>query len=141
MAFLIGTVVQTLIILHHPDGTYNPEPWHGTLLVIALILGCFVFNTLFAKQLPMVEGLVFIIHVCGLFALAIPLWALSSGPRKSAHQVFTEFSNGGGWPNVGVAFMVGWLPISASLGGIDCVVHMGNVSAATDLFSLCSART
>jgi amino acid transporter len=123
MAFLIGTVIQALIILHRPDSTYVPEPWHGTLLVIALIISCFVFNTLLAKQLPTVEGLVFIIHVCGLFALAIPLWALS--PRKPAHQVFTEFSNGGGWPSMGVAFMVGWLPISASLGGIDCVVHMG----------------
>lgn len=121
MAFLVGTTMQAIITLHHPD--YIPEAWHGTLLVIALILAAFVFNVFFATQLPVVQGLVFVIHVCGLFAIAVPLWVLS--PRKPANEVFTEFTNNGGWSSMGLSFMVGFLPISASLGGIDCVVHMG----------------
>ena len=127
MAFLIGTVIQALIVLHHPDpdeSAYVPEPWHGTLLVIAIILGCFLFNIYLAKQLPAVEGVVFMIHIAGLFVMVIPLWALNRR-WKPAEAAFTEFANGGGWPSIGVSFLVGLLPISASLGGIDCVVHMG----------------
>lgn len=124
MAFLIGTVIQALIVLHHPDGSYISEPWHGTLLMIAIILGCFVFNIFLAKQLPMIEGLVFLVHVAGLIVIVVPLWAMNRR-WKSAEAVFTEFANGGGWPSVGVSFLVGLLPVSASLGGIDCVVHMG----------------
>jgi amino acid transporter len=122
MAFLIGTMMQALIVLHQPD-TYVYKTWHGTLLIIALILGAFVFNTLLAKRLPLVEGLVLLVHVCGLFAIIIPLWALS--PRKPAEAVFAEFTNKGGWPSVGLSFLAGLLPLSASLGGIDCVAHMG----------------
>lgn len=119
--------MQTLIVLHHEDSidTYTPEAWHGTLLVIAVILRAFVFNIFLATKLPLVEGLVFVVHVCGLFAIIVPLLALS--PHKSAKQVFTEFNNGGGWPDMGLAFMVGLLPVSGSLGGIDCVVHMGTL--------------
>ncbi|KAF2729355.1 putative GABA permease [Polyplosphaeria fusca] len=121
IAFLVGGSIQGLIVLHHPD-TYVFERWHTTLLVFATILGAYVFNTVLAKKLPLVEGLVLLIHVCGLFAVTIPLWALS--PRKSSHAVFTEFTNNGGWPTMGLSFMVGLLPVSGSLAGIDCVVHM-----------------
>jgi amino acid transporter len=126
MAFLVGTIIQALIILHYPD-TYAYEAWHGTLLVIAIILASFVFNSVLATRLPLVEGVVLLIHVCGLFAIVIPLCVLS--PRKSADAVFTEFSNVGGWSSTGVAFMVGLLPLSASVGGIDCMVHMGTSNA------------
>ncbi|KAF2178955.1 putative GABA permease [Zopfia rhizophila CBS 207.26] len=121
IAFLVGGIIQGLIILYEPE-TYVFERWHTTLLVIAIICGSFLFNTVLATRLPLVEGVVLLIHVCGLFAVAIPLWALA--PRKSAHAVFTEFTNNGGWSSMGLSFMVGLLPISGSLGGIDCVVHM-----------------
>jgi len=127
MAYLIGTVIQALIVFHHSDGdnAYTPEPWHGTLLMLAIILACFVFNIFYAKHLPFIEGWVFFVHVAGLIVIAVPLWGYHQGDWKSADAVFTEFANGGGWPSVGVSFLVGLLPISASLGGIDCVVHMG----------------
>lgn len=70
MAFLIGTVLQALVILHRPD-SYVTEPWHGMLLMIGLILAAGMFNA--ATKLPYVEFLVFIIHVCGVFAIIIPL--------------------------------------------------------------------
>jgi len=114
-----------LILLHYPDGGYVPKPWHGTLLVVVLVVGCFTFNVFLAKYMPIVEGIVFIIHVCGLFAVAIPLWVYS--PHKSAYGVFTEFTNNGGWPSISMSFMVGLLPTSVSLTGMDCVVHMGEL--------------
>ena len=91
-------------------------------MTIAIVCGAFVFNTVGAKRLPLVERLVLLVHVCGLFAVAIPLWALS--PRKPASVVFTEFTNNGGWSTMGLSFWVGLMPLSGSVAGIDCVVHM-----------------
>lgn len=126
IAFLVGNSIQALIILH--QDTYGYERWHGSLLTIAIVSGAFIFNTVFAKRLPLIQGLVLVVHICGLFAVAGPLWALS--PRKPARAVFTEFSNNGGWDTMGLSFMVGLMPLAGSLGGIDCVVHMGKYSWA-----------
>jgi amino acid transporter len=81
-----------------------------------------LFNTFLAKKLPMVEGIILVVYVVGFVAIIIPLWVLA--PRASAHDVFTQFSNAGGWSSVGTAVMVGLSGITASLGGFDCAVHM-----------------
>lgn len=103
LAFLVGTMIQGLLVLNKPD--YVFENWHGTLLVIAITAFCIIFNTFLAKKLPMVEGLILIVHVLGFFAVLIPLWVL--GPRGDPKQVFTEFLNLGGWQTDGLSFMVG----------------------------------
>ncbi len=79
--FIVGTVIQGLIILNHP--TYVAERWHGTLIVWAIVMFCVVFNFLLAKKLPAIEGIVLIIHLMGLFAIAVPLWVLSPRLRAS----------------------------------------------------------
>ncbi|KAJ9142926.1 Amino acid permease [Pleurostoma richardsiae] len=120
LAFLAGTMIQGLLVLNKP--TYVFEAWHGTLLVIAITAFCIVFNTFLAKKLPMVEGMVLIIHVLGFFAVLIPLWVLA--PRNSAKEVFTEFLNLGGWQTTGLSFMVGLLSPVYTLIGADSAVHM-----------------
>ena len=120
ISFITGTIIQGLITLNHSD--YVFKRWHGTLLIMAIATFCVFFNTVLARKLPLVEGLVLIVHVLGLFAIIIPLWTLA--PRNNAHAVFTEFSNTGGWSSTGLAVMVGLLtPISTML-GFDCSVHM-----------------
>lgn len=104
------------------DETYGFERWHGTLLLIAIVLFAIFFNTFLAKKLPMVEGLVLIIHIIGLFCIVIPLWVMA--PRNTAKAVFTEFTNGGGWSSTGVAVMVGLQASVLSMVGFDCGVHM-----------------
>jgi choline transport protein len=118
--FIVGTVIQGLIILNSP--TYVPERWHGTLIVWAIVMFCVVFNTFLAKRLPAVEGIVLIIHMMGLFAVAVPLWILS--PRSRASDALLTFTNGGGWPSMGLSAMIGLLTPMNSLLGFDCVVHM-----------------
>src|SRR5207247_61943 len=81
-----------------------------------------LFNTFLAKKLPLVEALILVIHVVGLFAIVIPLWVLA--PRSSAKAVFTEFNNGGGWNSAGTAFMIGLATTISSMVGYDCAVHM-----------------
>lgn len=113
ISFLAGTQIQGLLVLN--DSTYGYERWHGTLLVIAIASFSIIFNTVAAKQLPMVEGLVLILHVFGFFAILIPLWVLA--PRNSASMVFTQFSDNGGWGNVGLACLIGLLSPTYTLLG------------------------
>src|SRR5437763_12617874 len=120
LAFLAGMIIQDLLILNNPD--YMFENWYGTLLVIAITAFCIIFNTFLAKRLPMVEGMVLIIHLLGFFAVLIPLWILA--PRNSPSDVFTEFLNLGGWPTTGLAFMVGLLSPVYTLIGADSAAHM-----------------
>ena len=115
-----GTIIQGLIALNNPE--YPFHPWHGTLLTIAAISFAIVFNTLLAVKLPLIEGLVLILHLCGFFGIIIPLWIMA--PRGNAHDVLLTFSNNGGWPTVGLSAMIGLTTPLTALIGYDCSVHM-----------------
>lgn len=120
LAFLAGTMIQGLLVLNNPQ--YIFQQWHGTLLVIAITAFCILFNTVLAKRLPMVEGLVLCIHILGFAGVLIPLWVLA--PLNSPSQVFTEFLNLGGWDTKGLSFFVGLLAPVYTLIGADSAVHM-----------------
>ncbi|KAG8161235.1 hypothetical protein KVR01_009499 [Diaporthe batatas] len=120
LAFLAGTMIQGLLVLTNPQ--YAFERWHGTLLVIAIAAFCMIFNTVLAKKLPMVEGLVLCIHILGFAGVLIPLWAFA--PLNSPSRVFTEFLNLGGWDTKGLSFFVGLLSPIYTLIGADSAVHM-----------------
>ena len=102
---------------------YDPQGWQGTLIVIAVAIFCLLFNVFLAKRLPFVETVLLVIYIVGFFLIVIILWALA--PRASAHDVFTNFNNGGGWNNAGTAVMIGLSGTIASLAGFDCAAHMG----------------
>ncbi len=119
-SYVVGTIIQGLIVLNHPN--YVFERWHGTLLVWAIVSFCVIFNTILAKRLPAVEGLVLIIHIMGLFAIIVPLWILS--PRATGNEALLTFTNGGQWPTFGISAMIGLLTPMGSLCGFDCAVHM-----------------
>lgn len=116
VGFLAGTQIQGLLVLNYES--YVFERWHGTLIVIAVACFSIIFNTVAAKQLPMVEGLVLILHVFGFFAILIPLWVLA--PRTPAKEVFTEFSDNGGWGKIGLSCMIGMLSPVFTLLGQSC---------------------
>ena len=120
LSFIAGTIIQGLITLN--NASYAPQQWHGTLLVIAVISFAIIFNAGLAKKLPLIERLILLIHIIGLFAILLPLWVLA--PRNSARVALLELSNGGNWPTMGVAFMVGLLTSLGSMLGFDCAVHM-----------------
>ena len=114
--------IQGLITLN--DSRYVPQQWHGTLLVIAVVLFAIVFNTSMAKQLPIIEIVILVIHIVGLFAIIIPLLVMA--PEKNSGKVaLLDFFNGGNWPTVGLATMIGLLTPLGSMLGFDCAVHMG----------------
>lgn len=84
-----------ILSINHPD-TYTPQPWHGTLLVIAVASVALMFNTFLAQKLPIIEGIILIIHVFGFFSILIVLWVLARHPRrpKSSAQSRTEEAGG-----------------------------------------------
>lgn len=110
-----------MIALNNDD--YVPKPWHVVLLTIAVVSVAVVFNSFFARKLPLVEGLVLVLHVCGFFAILIPLWVFA--PRNSSLDVWTNFSNDGGWSSTGLACLVGLTSSIYALIGPDSCVHMG----------------
>lgn len=63
-----------------------------------------------------------VLHILGLFAIIIPLWAMA--PRGRAEVVLLEFTNFGGWSSTGLSAMIGLLAPMAVLVGYDCSVHM-----------------
>lgn len=85
VAFIVGTIIQGLIILNNE--LYEYKAWHGTLLAIAVIGFSIIFNTSLATRLPLIEGIVLIIHMTGLFGVIIPLWVLAprGNARRSSH--------------------------------------------------------
>ena len=120
VCFMVGTVIQGLIALNVPD--YVWHNYHGTLLAIAAIVFSIVFNTALAVQLPLIEGIVLILHFAGFFAIIIPLWVMA--PRADAHTTLLEFTNFGGWSSTGLSCMIGLTTPLSVLIGYDCSVHM-----------------
>ncbi|KAF2728388.1 amino acid transporter [Polyplosphaeria fusca] len=119
-AFLAGTQIQGLIALNKPD--YAFEAWHGTLLVFAVSAFNVIFNTFLAKKLPLIEGIVLVVHIFGFFAILVVLWVM--GPKGDAHAVFTTFNDYGGWNNLGLSTLSGLVAVVLPLLGADAAVHM-----------------
>ncbi|QIX02550.1 hypothetical protein AMS68_008067 [Peltaster fructicola] len=119
-SYLVALQLQGIILLNDDD--YIPQPWHATLMIIAVAVVAILFNTFFAARLPLIEGLMLIIHIFGFFAILIPVWILA--PRQDASDVFTSFINSSGWPTQGLSCLVGIIGPLYSLLGADAAVHM-----------------
>ncbi|TKA55667.1 hypothetical protein B0A55_11956, partial [Friedmanniomyces simplex] len=96
--------------------------WHQSLLMIGIGIIGTLMNTFGAKRLPMLEGIVFVLHVFGWFAVIIPLWVLA--PKASSTEVFSNFSNFGGWSTIGTACFVGSITATGSFAGSDAAAHL-----------------
>jgi amino acid transporter len=115
-----GTLIQSIFVL--TIKTYDPHPWHGTLLTIAFAIIAVIFNTFFARQLPMIEIVFVILHIVGV-VIFIPLLAMA--PKSDGGSPIVDFYNANGWASNGVATLVATVGPSAALTGFDCSVHMG----------------
>ncbi|KAF6218105.1 hypothetical protein HO133_006063 [Letharia lupina] len=119
-SYLTGTTIQGVVILTCP--TYDPQRWHGTLLAWAVVICGLGINTLVSSILAKIETLILILHIVAFVAILIPLVYL--GPHSSPQEVFTVFTNAGGWPTQGLSFFVGLVgPVFAFL-GTDGAIHI-----------------
>ena len=122
-AFLCATITQGLVVLNYPN-SYIPERWHGTLIFYLVLLFCVFVNTILARALPRIEGLILIIHVFGFFGILIPLTYLAE-PVNSASFVFTNYTNFSGWEDRGLSWFIGLLSAVFPFLGYDGPCHMG----------------
>lgn len=112
-SFLTGTIVQALLVVNYPD--YNPTAWQGTLFVFAMVLVLFVVNIWGASVWAYIQNALMVLHVVFFLVVIIVLWVMA--PHQSAKNVFTQFSNEGGWPSIGLSVMVGQITAIYSLLG------------------------
>ncbi|KAJ6784952.1 hypothetical protein PWT90_01751 [Aphanocladium album] len=118
--FLIGTLVQAMILMHKPD--YVFENWHATLLAIAVVGLTLVVNVYCSRILPYWQNPVFVINILAYFAFIIPVWC--NAPSTTSEHVWTKWENSGGWSSLTVAVLVGQLPAITSQTGMDAAAHM-----------------
>lgn len=120
VCFMVGSNIQGLIALNVSNYTWHN--WHGTLLSIAIIAFSIIFNTVLAFRLPLIEGIVLLLHLSGFFAIIIPLWIMA--PRARPEVVLLQFTNNGGWSSLGLSSLIGLTAPMSVLIGYDCSVHM-----------------
>ena len=113
-SIFVGTILQGLIILDN-DG-YEPHQWHGALICWAVLAVAVFINTVVSGLLPMIEGIILVLHVLGFIAVLIPLVYLA--PHGSAANVFQTKLNGGGWPTQGLSYCVGFIGNVATFVGM-----------------------
>jgi amino acid transporter len=120
VTYLSAHQIQGLVALNNPS--YVPKEWHSMFMMWAILFICFLFNTFFSRKLPLVEGLIVILHICGFFAILIPLWVMAD--RSSSEYVFTSFQDNMGWGNTPLAVLIGLIGASGSFVGIEAGAHM-----------------
>ena len=136
--FFGGTMIQGLLVLNYPD--YGYERWHGTLLMWACLLACIFVNTIGARLLPKIEGVILILHTLGFFAVLIPLVILA--PKGSVSFVFQDFANQAGWSSNGLAWFVGIISTNLPFIGYDGPCHMAEeVQNASTIVPWCMIAT
>ena len=113
-SIFVGTIVQGLIILDNAD--YTAEKWHGTFLSWAVLAVAIFINTVVSGLLPMIEGVILVLHVLGFFAVLVPLVYLT--PHGSTASVFRTTLNEGGWPTAGLSYCVGFIGNVATFVGM-----------------------
>lgn len=115
-----AAILLSMVSIYNPS--YAQQNWHESLLMMGIgVLGT-LMNTYGAKHLPILEGIVLVVHIFGFFCIIIPLWVLS--PKASASDVFGTFDNFGGWSSIGTACFVGSITATGSFAGSDAAVHL-----------------
>lgn len=72
--------------------------------MLAILVLTIFLNTWGAKVLPMLETISPFGHIGGFIITLVPQWVLA--PNSSAHVVFAEVVNNGGWSNTGTSCLV-----------------------------------
>lgn len=120
--FLSGNLIQGIIIILHPN--YTATAWKAYLYAFALISINFIINVFLSRKLPKLEGTVFVLVIVGYVSTLIVLWVLSTGDRLTTTEVFTTFTDDGGWGSLGLSMMAGQILLVWGLTGSDAAAHM-----------------
>ncbi|KAG9229523.1 amino acid/polyamine transporter I [Amylocarpus encephaloides] len=119
----LSNIVTGLAIFNYPE--YEPQRWHGTLIMWGFVIIPVVWNFWFRRMLNTLEMIGGICHVIFFIVSVTTLAVLAE--RSSASFVFNtiwdEFS---GWDNKGVAFSLGMVTVTFPITAFDGVLHMSD---------------
>ena len=132
---IIGNLIKYCIVLYYPDSAAYNSQWFPTLLAVAAIVFAALFNIYCATSLPLMEGVILLVHFAGWAAVIVTLWVTS--PRADAYTTLMTFSNGGGWSSEGASALIGVLTPLSALCGYDSSVHMSESSSLSPPGSAC----
>lgn len=68
-AYAAGQHFEAMIALSHPD--YVIKGWQGCLFTIGLTTISIVFNTILYRNLPLMEGIIIVVHIFGFLAVVV----------------------------------------------------------------------
>ncbi|KIW91170.1 uncharacterized protein Z519_08065 [Cladophialophora bantiana CBS 173.52] len=114
-------LVMALVQLGNPD--FDIKNWYTALL--SILIGSFVtaINVWGAKKLALLENVFVALHVAGFFVVLITIAV--AAPKNDGREVFLTFTdNGGNFPLMGLAVMVGQVPAMWNVLASDAVAHL-----------------
>lgn len=114
------TMLESMRAYFDPDFAF--KPWQASLLMIGLGLAAVPLNSIWRRWLPKFEGAVLVLHFLAFLVIFATILALA--PKNSAHDVFNNIENNGGWSSTGLSMMVGQIGILYTMAGADSAVHM-----------------
>lgn len=120
-AEMLSSLVIDIVLLADPEAQIG-ELWHVTLITFLWVLVMVGLNKFLTKYLPLMEIIVLVLHVAAFFAFLILVWVTVK--KASAEEVFTSWSNGGGWSTTGVSSLVGLFNPLWCFIGPDAGAHM-----------------
>lgn len=97
-------LLMAAVSIGNPD--FSPELWQTSLL--AMLIGVLVtsLNIWCSKRLPVIENFFVFLHIACFVVVMVTLGVTSQ--KTPARQVFLEVTdNGGNYPTLGLAVMVG----------------------------------
>ncbi|KAI0835920.1 amino acid transporter [Hypoxylon sp. FL0890] len=119
-SYSVATIIQGIVVLAEPS--YVAIPWHTVLIMWAAAVFSVLVNSTTGRVLAKFEGLVLILHLTGFFGVLVPM--VYFAPHNAPSDVFTTFTNNGGWSTQALAFLVGMPTVASTMTGADCAVHM-----------------
>ncbi|KAK5678001.1 hypothetical protein LTR17_027686 [Elasticomyces elasticus] len=98
------------------------QNWHQWLLMVSIGIIGTIMNTFGAGRLPILDGVVFVLHIFWWFAVIIPLWLLA--PKASSTDIFRTLSTFGGSSTIGTAVFVWTITATGSFAGSDAAARL-----------------
>lgn len=114
-------ILQGIAIMNYPE--YNPERWHTTLIIFALMLVQTLMNLYTWRCIPILEVIAGILHIV-LFVIFIAV-LLAMAPKQSAKFVFLESTPpSSGWTSTFISWNLGLIAPVWGFVGFDGTIHM-----------------
>ncbi|KAF3031615.1 hypothetical protein E8E11_001899, partial [Didymella keratinophila] len=121
---LVGTLVQASIMKIWPQ--YIPSSGETTFIIIGVTGAIWAISVKGARLLPSLQLYMFALHFFGGLLFLLIFWKHS--PKATIWLTLTSFTNGAGWSNDILAWMVGQTSAVYAYSSFDAPMHIVDVT-------------